>query len=71
MALARLNGGPLDGQVIPLDDIDDASLVVPYGVGQIVYRRQGDPENTGANDGPTQVQFSYVEESEVINPTDD
>ncbi|WP_125132344.1 response regulator [Microbacterium sp. 10M-3C3] len=71
MAIARLTGGPLDGQVIPLEDDTDDSLIVPYGEGQLVYRRSGDAENTGDDDGPTQVTFVFGEETEDINPNED
>lgn len=67
MAIARLTGGPLDGQVIPLDNDTDDTLVLPYSDGQIVYRRDGDLQNTGDDDGPTQAVFSYAEETEEIN----
>jgi hypothetical protein len=69
MALARLSGGPLDGQVIPHDDSDDA-IIVPYGEGQLVYQRSGAPEHTGDDDGPTEVRFVYVEATEDIDPDD-
>lgn len=71
MALAHLTGGPLDGQVIPLEDDADDSLIVPYGEGQLVYRRAGEPENTGSDDGPSQASFAYVETTEDINPDRD
>ncbi|MEX0151909.1 response regulator [Microbacterium sp. LMI1-1-1.1] len=67
MAIARLTGGPLDGQVIPLDNDSDDTLVLPYSDGQIVYRRDGGLENTGDADGPTQAVFAYAEETEEIN----
>ncbi|MFC4137434.1 MULTISPECIES: response regulator [unclassified Microbacterium] len=70
MALARLHGGPLDGQIIPLgDDVDD-KLIVPYSETQIVYNRRGEPQNTGANDGPAELDFWYDESLEDINPAD-
>lgn len=71
MAIARLSGGPLDGQVIPLEDETDDSLIVPYSEGQVVYRREGDATNTGEGDGPTQARFVYVEATQEINPGDD
>lgn len=71
MAIARLTGGPLDGQVIPLDDESDDSLILPYSEGQLVYRREGGLEHTGDADGPTQAIFAYVEETEDINPDAD
>ncbi|MFF0911546.1 response regulator [Microbacterium enclense] len=67
MAIARLTGGPLDGQVIPLENDSDDTLVLPYSDGQIVYRRDGGLENTGDADGPTQAVFTYAEETEEIN----
>lgn len=71
MALARLNGGPLDGQVIPLDDEADESIIVPYGEGQIVYERRGALENTGDHDGPPEAHFVYVAATEDIDPDPD
>lgn len=71
MAIARLTGGPLDGQVIPLDDESDDSLIVPYGEGQLVYRRDGGLANTRDDDGPTQAAFVFVENTEDINPDPD
>ena len=41
MAIARLTGGPLDGQVIPLENESDDTLIMPYSEGQLVYRRDG------------------------------
>lgn len=71
MAIARLTGGPLDGQVIPLDNDSDDTLIMPYSEGQLVYRRQGEPTNTGESDGPTQAVFAFSEETEDINPDAD
>lgn len=71
MAIARLSGGPLDGQVIPLDDTVDDAYIVPYGEGQLVYRRAGDDIHTGSGDGPTEAAFAYVEATEDIDPDPD
>lgn len=71
MALARLIGGPLDGQILPLEDIDQDSLIVPYSETQVTYQRDGGLENTGASDGPTEVSFRFVESSDDISPRDD
>ncbi|MGL3151282.1 response regulator [Microbacterium sp. A82] len=71
MAIARLHGGPLDGQVLPLDDAEQDSLIAPYGATQIIYRRNGDAINTGTSDGPTEVAFWFVESSDDITPSDD
>lgn len=71
MALARLHDGPLDGQILPLDDIYRDSLIVPYGATQVVYRRGTAPANTGQGDGPTEVGFWFVESSDDIVPSDD
>jgi hypothetical protein len=71
MAIARLSGGPLDGQIIPLDAGVEDSLIVPYGEGQLVYRRGGDAEHTGEGDGPTETRFVYAEATEDINPDPD
>ena len=45
MALARLHGGPLDGQIIPLDDTQ-GRLILPYSESQIVYEQRGGEKNT-------------------------
>ncbi|MDR2293743.1 MAG: response regulator [Microbacterium sp.] len=71
MAIARLSGGPLDGQLLPLDDADQDELILPYSEGQVVYRRAGALENTGAADGATTAEFHFVEDTEPINPSDD
>ncbi len=71
MAIARLHGGPLDGQVLPLETPELDQLIVPYGEGQIIYRRGGELENTGDHDGPTAAQFWFVEATEDINPDPD
>jgi hypothetical protein len=61
--LARLDGGPLDAQVIPLDaetlDAVDDELVLQWEQGQLIYRRAGEAENTGPHDGPTTVPYRY------------
>lgn len=67
MAIARLTGGPLDGQVIPLENETDDTLIMPYSEGQLVYRREGGLEHTGESDGPTQAIFAFSEETEDIN----
>lgn len=69
MALARLHGGPLDGQIIPLDDADD-KLIVPYSETQVVYHRRGEPQNTGESDGPTEIDYWFDESLDDISPTD-
>jgi hypothetical protein len=69
MAIARLSGGPLDGQVIPLDDIVGDEYIASYNEGQIVYRRSGDDVNTGASDGPTEAAFVFVESTEPLDVT--
>lgn len=71
MAIARLAGGPLDGQLIPLEDETQDQLIMPYTEGQIVYNRVGQPENTGPSDGPTQIEFRYDESTEPIDPSED
>ncbi|MGB4135101.1 MAG: response regulator [Microbacterium sp.] len=71
MALARLHGGPLDGQILPLDDTEQDSLIVPYGTTQISYRRGGEATNTGPHDGPTEVGYWFIEASDDIVPSDD
>nr|WP_315267212.1 response regulator [Microbacterium lemovicicum] len=71
MTIARLHGGPLDGQVLPLESPDLDSLIVPYSETQVVYERKGDLENTGADDGPTEAQFWFIESEDVIDPYSD
>lgn len=71
MAIARLHGGPLDGQLIPLEDPKLDQLIVPYSETQVVYARQGDLENTGESDGPTEAAFWFVEAQDDINPDPD
>ncbi|GAA1641047.1 response regulator [Microbacterium flavum] len=71
MAIARLHGGPLDGQVLPLDDETQDSLILPYSETQLVYERGGALENTGEGDGPTSSDFHYVEAEDDINPDPD
>lgn len=68
MAIARLHGGPLDGQVLPLEDDTLDRLIMPYSETQIVYERGGEPENTGDDDGPTTAEFHFVEAQDDINP---
>ena len=71
MALARLHGGPLDGQVFPLEEGVTDSYIAPYGEGQVVYHREGDETHTGTDDGPTEVRFVYIEATEDIDPNPD
>jgi len=71
MALARLHGGPLDGQILPLEGTDQDSLIVPYGATQVIYRRDGEATGTGAHDGPTAVAYRFAESSDDITPSDD
>ena len=72
MAIARLHDGPLDGQILPLDDIEQDRLIAPYGATQVIYRRgTAAAANTGASDGPTEVGFWFVESSDDITPSDD
>ena len=68
MAIARLHGGPLYGQVLPLDDESQDRLILPYSETQIVYERAGAAENTGEGDGPTSAEFQFVEAEDDIDP---
>lgn len=68
MAIARLHGGPLDGQLLPLEDPQLDRLIVPYSETQVVYERKGDPEKTGEGDGPTEAEFWFVESQDDIDP---
>lgn len=70
MAIARLHGGPLDGQIVPIEEIDD-KLIVPYSETQVVYNRRGDEQNTGSDDGPTEVDYWYDEALEDLTLSDD
>jgi len=71
MAIARLHGGPLDGQLLPLDDSELDRLIVPYSETQVVYVRKGDLERTGEHDGPTEAEFWFVESQDDIDPYSD
>lgn len=71
MAIARLHGGPLDGQVIPLDDESQDTLILPYSETQVVYERSSGLENTGEGDGPTSGDFAYIESEDDVNPDPD
>ncbi|CAN5576242.1 response regulator [Microbacterium sp.] len=71
MAIARLHGGPLDGQLLPLDDPELDKLIVPYSETQVVYERKGGLENTGTSDGPTEAEFWFVESEGEIDPYSD
>lgn len=71
MAIARMQGGPLDGQVLPLEDPEMDRLILPYSETQVVYEREGAPENTGDDDGPTEAVFRFIESQEDIDPQRD
>jgi hypothetical protein len=71
MAIARLHGGPLDGQLLPLEDPQLDRLIVPYSETQVVYERKGAPENTGDGDGPTEAEFWFIEAEDDIDPYSD
>lgn len=71
MAIARLHGGPLDGQVLPLDDEAQDTLILPYSETQIVYERTKAVSDTGEGDGPTAGDFHFVESEDDINPDPD
>ncbi|GGH40536.1 response regulator [Microbacterium album] len=71
MAIARLHGGPLDGQVLPLESPELDQLILPYSDGQIIYDREGAPAHTGESDGPTEVSFRYAGEENDIGIGDD
>ncbi|WP_394279107.1 response regulator [Microbacterium sp.] len=68
MAIARLHGGPLDGQVIPLEGETTDQLILPYSETQVVYERTGDDQNTGDSDGPTSADYHFVEAEGDIDP---
>ncbi|MFF2633784.1 response regulator [Microbacterium sp. NPDC058021] len=71
MAIARMQGGPLDGQLLPLEDPEMDRLILPYSETQVVYERAGAPENTGSDDGPTEAVFRFVEAEDDIVPERD
>ena len=71
MAIARLHGGPLDGQTLPLDDETSDRLILPYSETQVVYERSGALEHTGEGDGPTSSEFRFVEAEDDIDPSAD
>jgi len=71
MAIARLHGGPLDGQVIPLDDEAQDTLILPYSETQVVYDRGDAPEGEADDDGPTATHFHFVEAQDDIDPDAD
>lgn len=71
MAIARLHGGPLDGQIIPIDDATAEQLILPYSETQVVYEREGEPTNTGDNDGPTAADYRFAEAHDDIDPDPD
>lgn len=71
MAIARLHGGPLDGQILPLQSPEADTMIVPYGEGQVVYQRAGDLAHTGDHDGPTEASFHFIEATDEIGPSDD
>ena len=71
MAIARLHGGPLDGQVIPVEGELTDRLILPYSETQVVSERAGADENTGEGDGPTSAQFHFVEAEGDIDPSAD
>lgn len=71
MAIARLHGGPLDGQALPLDADASDRLILPYSETQLVYERAGADRDTGEGDGPTTADFHFVEAEGDIDPTAD
>lgn len=71
MAIARLQGGPLDGQLLPLDDAAQDQLILPYSETQVVYASRGAAANTGDGDGPTETVFHFVEAEGDIDPDAD
>jgi hypothetical protein len=68
MAIARLHGGPLDGQMIPLDDEAQDRLILPYSETQVVYTRDA---AAGEGDGEPGVDFRFEEAEGAIDPDSD
>ena len=71
MAIAKFHGGPLDGQLLPLEDPEQDTFIAPYTEGQLVYKRGGELTGTGDHDGPATAEFWFVESTEDINPDPD
>lgn len=70
MAIARLHGGPLDGQVLPLDDESQDTLILPYSETQVVYELGAAPETDG-DEGPSASHFHFVQSEDSIDPDPD
>lgn len=71
MTIARLHGGPLDGQVMPIDDETGDQLILPYSETQVIYTRDGEATHTGDDDGPTELAFRFTESEDDIDPQRD
>ncbi|MFZ4893907.1 response regulator [Plantibacter sp. Mn2098] len=69
--LAKLIGGPLDGETIPLEPGQEGELVLPYSEGQLIYRQRGGLTDTGPHDGPTTAEYVYDDSTEDIAPSTD
>jgi hypothetical protein len=61
--LAHLAGGPLDGQIIPLEEGAVDELVLPYSEGQLVYRLVSVSDGS---DGPVTGSYTFAETSEIL-----
>jgi len=63
-ALAHLSGGPLDDQIIPLEDGAPDELVLPYSEGQLVYKLV--PAAADVSEGPATAEYRFNEVSEIL-----
>ena len=55
----------------PLEEDDLERLIVPYSETQVVYERKGEPEHTGDSDGPTEINYWFIEAQDDIDPASD
>jgi hypothetical protein len=62
-ALAHLSGGPLDDQIIPLEDGAPDELVLPYSEGQLVYNLVTTDDGS---EGPATAQYRFGQVSEIL-----
>lgn len=58
--IGKFIGGPLDGQVLPLEPGSGKELVFPYDAAQIIYRQVGEVTNTGPDDGAATATYRFV-----------
>ena len=68
--VGKFIGGPLDGQVLPLEPGSGAELVFPYGAAQIIYRQVGEIANTGPDDGAPTATYRFVRSTDDLEVHD-